>query len=78
MVEGLPQVSSPRVDFFSAVVSDLAEAQDVSAGTSSYSAHVRSCARALEAAGAHGASALVLLDEPGAEYPRDCPVDYPR
>ncbi|EOD39356.1 Hypothetical protein EMIHUDRAFT_454428 [Emiliania huxleyi CCMP1516] len=31
--------SSPRVDFFSAVVSDLAEAQDVSAGTSSYAAH---------------------------------------
>jgi len=59
-------VASPRVDFFSEVVSDLAEAQDVAAGTSSYSAHVRCCARALAAADAHGARALVLLDEPGA------------
>lgn len=59
----------PRVDFFDSITTDLADAQSLSDGASSFAAHLRSCRRALTAAEAvreGGGHAMVVLDEPGA------------
>ena len=59
----------PRVDFFAHITTDLADAQSLSEGASSFAAQLRACKRALgvaESARANGEHALVVLDEPGA------------
>lgn len=59
---------APRVDFFTSITTDLADAQSLADGASSFAAHLRSCKRAIEAAEEAkrcGGHALVVLDEPG-------------
>ena len=69
---GLPlpcDATDARVDLFDAVCTDLADAQNLGEGASSFAAHVRSCKQALSEASrtrAAGKHALVVLDEPGA------------
>ena len=57
-----------RVDYFAHVTTDLADAQSLSDGASSFAAHLRSCKRALSIAHEardNGENSLILLDEPG-------------
>ncbi|KAL1507439.1 hypothetical protein AB1Y20_008277 [Prymnesium parvum] len=60
---------SPRVDFFDAVVADVADSQSLQQGASSFVSHMRACKQALataDAARISGGRVLLLLDEPGA------------
>ena len=61
--------SAPVCDFFESISTDLDDSQSLAAGASSFTAHLRSCGAALEAAAAArgaGRHTMVVLDEPGA------------
>ena len=66
---GAPDGTPARCDFFAGIATDLDDAQSISGGASSFTAHLRSCKAALaaaDAADAAGEHLLVILDEPGA------------
>ena len=59
----LPCEGRPRIPLFTHIITDIGDDQSINANLSTFSAHIGHVGEALRAAGEHGASTLVLLDE---------------